>query len=79
MRHHTSGIVPLPHLFVPVSVEITSRGRRIIAQQVRESVEACPQCGGPMERVRIAGHDSWECPVDAYAYAVDQDALDWNE
>ena len=39
--------------------------------------ERCPRCSGPMDLVRIDGHDSWACPVDAYAYAVDQsDDLD---
>lgn len=38
--------------------------------------ERCPKCDGPMERVDIDGHESWACPVDAYAYAVDQDGFD---
>ena len=41
--------------------------------------EKCPQCGGEMERMDIDGIDSWSCPKDAYAYAVDQDALDDDE
>ena len=36
-------------------------------------VERCPRCDTPMERVIIDGHESWACPVDAYAYAVDQE------
>lgn len=35
--------------------------------------ERCPQCGSGMERVTIDGHASYACPVDAYAYAIDQD------
>ncbi len=29
-----------------------------------------------MERTVIDGHDSWACPVDAFAYAVDPDGGD---
>lgn len=37
----------------------------------------CPECDGPMEMVVINGHDSWACPVDAYAYSVNQDDEGW--
>jgi uncharacterized protein with PIN domain len=42
-----------------------------------QETERCPRCDGPMERVTIDGHDSWACPVDAYAYAVDEP--DWDD
>ena len=35
--------------------------------------ERCPRCDTLMELVIIDGHESWACPKDAYAYAVDQD------
>lgn len=35
--------------------------------------QKCPKCNGPMELVDIDGHESWACPKDAYAYAVDQE------
>ena len=38
--------------------------------------ERCPQCGGQMVIEIIDGLDgreSWVCPRDAYAFAVDQE------